>query len=87
MQQWEDWPAGYDWRVLVEKTALTLLAISLSYFAWQLWSSTQREAAIHYRVPIPSQLTHGLTNGPDEDAPRRGPSEEVSSHSQDSDSC
>lgn len=77
MQQWEDWRPGYDVRVLVEKTALTLLVVSLSYFLWQGWASTRREAAVPYRVALPELLKHTPRSGPEEDTTGGGPSEEV----------
>lgn len=80
MQQWEDWRAGYDWRVWFEKTALTLLVVSLSYYGWQFWAATRREAALHYNVPIPSRLTETARRESDEHIKRVGPSEEVSTH-------
>lgn len=81
MQQWEDWRPGYDGRVLVEKTVLTLLVVSFSYFVWLRWASARREAAVPYRVPLPPQLKHSPQSGPDEQTAGGGPTEEVRDHS------
>ena len=75
MQQWEDWRAGYDWRVLLEKVLLTLLVVALSSLTWRAWTTSQGEAAVSYTVEIPAQLS---TPAAQDETKRSGPSEEVS---------
>lgn len=56
MQQWEDWGNGLYWRILIEKTLLTLLVASATYYAWT-WVQARAEAAQDVTVQIPTQLT------------------------------
>jgi hypothetical protein len=78
MYQWEDWQADYNWHLLVEKAAATLVVVSLSIYLWRLVASVRREAAVGFRVPIPSQLTTKPYENPAAEVSQSGPAEEVS---------
>jgi hypothetical protein len=60
MQQWEDWRAGYNWQVLGEKAAATLLVVAISLYLWRLTVAARHEAHVRIQVELPLQLSGRL---------------------------